>query len=192
MNQFLQTIAAFARGTSIWVYVFIFFGKVLEVTFGTLRIVLINRGERTIGSMIAFVEISIWLIVASSVLAGFSEDFMKGVVYALAFAAGNYAGSWVDELLAFGLSSVQVIISDRQKAKCIMEALREKSFGVTALDVHGRDDDHQMLLMTIKRRRLNEVCTWLEKNCEGAVITISDVKNQKGGYMKSSPLRNGK
>ena len=110
MNEFLQAIETFAKGSTIWVYLFIFFGKILEVSFGTLRIVLINRGERTIGSLIAVVEITLWLIVASSVLTGFKEDFLKGIVYAVAFACGNYIGSWLDELLAFGLSSMQVVL----------------------------------------------------------------------------------
>ena len=196
MNEFLQRIADFAAGSSFWVYAFIFFGKIMEVTFGTLRIVLINRGEKTIGSLIAFVEITIWLIVASSVLNGFREDFLKGVFYALAFAAGNYIGSWLDELLAIGLSSVQVIISDCNRAKQVEEALRAQGFGVTSLDVHGKDDDHQLLQMTIKRKRLNEMVDWLESNCQDAVITVCDVKTQRGAYLnsntKASPIRNGK
>ncbi len=186
MNELLQTISDFALGNSIWVYLFIFFGKILEVSFGTLRIVLINRGERTVGSLIAIVEITLWLIIASGVLAGFREDFLKGVVYALAFACGNYIGSWLDELLAFGLSSVQVVLPDTQATKGIVASLREKGFGITSLDVHGRDDDHCMLLMTMQRKRLPEVLAWLEKNSHGAVVTVSDIKVARGGYLEKS------
>lgn len=196
MNQFLQNIANFALGTSIWVYVFIFFGKILEVSFGTLRIVLINRGVRTVGMFIAFVEISLWLVVASSVLAGFREDFWKGVVYALAFAIGNYLGSWLDELLAFGLSSLQVVIGDAEEAVRVEEALRTRGFGITSMDVHGRDCDHYMLMLTIKRKYLSEILRWLETNCASAVVTVGDVKTMRGGYTKSvartSRLRIGK
>ncbi len=184
MNQFLQNIADFAMGTSIWVYLFIFFGKILEVTFGTLRIVLINRGVRTAGAFIAFVEISLWLVVASSVLVGFRDDFWKGVVYALAFSLGNYLGSWLDELLAFGLSSLQVVISDSQKAQLVEENLRAKGFGITAIDVHGRENDHYMLMLTIKRKHLSEILHWLDVNCSDAVVTVGDVKTMHGGYMK--------
>lgn len=186
MNQFLQDIASFSLGNSIWVYLFIFFGKILEVTFGTLRIVLINRGVRTAGALIAFVEISLWLVVASSVLVGFSEDFWKGVIYALAFALGNYLGSWLDELLAFGLSSVQVVITNTDDARRVEEALRAKGFGLTCMDVRGRDCEHCMIVTTIKRKRLNELTGWLGENCENAVVTVGDVKSQRGAYIKSS------
>jgi uncharacterized protein YebE (UPF0316 family) len=186
MNQFLQNVADFALGTSIWVYLFIFFGKILEVSFGTLRIVLINRGERTIGSIIAFVEIVIWLVVASSVLVGFREDYLKGLVYALAFALGNYLGSILDDRLAFGLCSVQVIVSDEEKARFVEIQLRKLGFGVTSLDVHGRYEDHCMLLMTMQRKRCMEAVAWLEENCPGSVITISDVKVQRGSYLRKA------
>ncbi len=196
MNEFLQSIETFAMGSTVWVYLFIFFGKILEVSFGTLRIVLINRGERTIGSLIAILEISLWLIVASSVLIGFKTDFLKGIVYALAFACGNYIGSWLDELLAFGLSSMQVVLPDLASAKEAEACLRAKGFGITTLDVHGRDDDRSMLIMTMQRKRLPQAIAILEEHCNGAVVTVSDIKTQRGGYLeravRSGQLRNGK
>lgn len=196
MNEFLQSIETFAMGSTVWVYLFIFFGKILEVSFGTLRIVLINRGERTIGSLIAVLEISLWLIVASSVLVGFKTDFLKGIVYALAFACGNYIGSWLDELFAFGLSSMQVVLPDLASAKEAEACLREKGFGLTTLDVHGRDDDRSMLIMTMQRKRLPQAIAILEQHCNGAVVTVSDIKVQRGGYLeravRGGQLRNGK
>jgi len=196
VNEFLQSIETFAMGSTVWVYLFIFFGKILEVSFGTLRIVLINRGERTIGSMIAILEISLWLIVASSVLIGFKTDFLKGIVYALAFACGNYIGSWLDELLAFGLSSMQVVLPDMASAREAEACLREKGFGITSLDVHGRDDDRSMLIMTMQRKRLPQAIAILESHCNGAVVTVSDIKVQRGGYLeravRGGQLRNGK
>ena len=196
MNEFLQAIETFAQGSTIWVYLFIFFGKILEVSFGTLRIVLINRGERTVGALIAVIEITLWLVIASSVLTGFKDDFLKGIVYAVAFACGNYIGSWLDELLAFGLSSMQVVLPDLASAKEAEACLREKGFGMTTIDVHGRDNDRSMLIMTMQRKRLPEAIAILEEQCNGAVVTVSDIKTQRGGYLEHSlrggQLRNGK
>ncbi len=190
MNDFLQVIADFVSGTSVWVYLFIFFGKIFEVSLATLRIVLINRGVRSVGAVIAFFEIMIWLILASSVLVGFKDDFLKGIVYALAFACGNYIGSWLDELLAFGLSSVQVVLPDVKTAKETEAFLREKGFGVTAVDAHGRDCDRGMLIMTMQRKRLQEAISILENQCNGAVVTVSDIKTQRGGYLERLRRKN--
>lgn len=196
MTEIMQAISAFSKGTSLAVYLFIFFGKIVEVSLGTLRMVLINRGIRAVGSLIAFIEIMLWLVVASSVLSGLNEDFLKGVIYALAFACGNYLGSWLDEWLAFGLCSIQVIVPDEPHAKIMAESLRAKGFGITSLDVHGRNEDHFMLMMTMKRKRSAEAIDFIEQNCPGAVISQTDVKSQRGSYLesrtRSGPLRIGK
>ncbi len=184
MNDVLKLIESFVSGTSVWVYLFIFFGKILEVSLATLRIVLINRGVRSVGSMIAFFEVMIWLILASSVLMGFKEDFLKGIVYGIAFACGNYIGSWLDDLFAFGLSSMQVVLPDMEAARQAESCLRANGFGVTSLDVHGRDNDRAMLIMTMQRKRLQEAISILEHQCNGAVFTVSDIKTQRGGYMQ--------
>lgn len=186
MNSVIRMLSAFALGTSFWVYIYIFFGKLLEVSLGTLRMVLINRGMRAVGAIIAFIEIMLWLLVASSVLAGFSTDFWKGIVYALAYALGNYLGSLLDDVLAFGLSHVQVIIPDQLTASLAAEQLRSKGFGVTLVDVRGMESGHTMLMMDMKRKRLNEVLQFLHQTQENCVITVSDIKTQHGGYLKRS------
>ena len=98
MQAFFTWFDAFLSSGSFWVYIVIFFGKVLEVSLCTLRIVLINRGERVKGSLIAIIEITLWLIIASSVLDGWKNDIGKAISYALAYAGGNYAGSWLDDM----------------------------------------------------------------------------------------------
>lgn len=106
MTAFFDWLGVFMSGQNIWVYAFIFFGKILEVSVSTLRIVLINRGIRLVGSLLAVIEIIIWLIVTSTVLNGFQTDPIRIVFYAAAFGMGNFIGSWLDEKLAFGLSLV--------------------------------------------------------------------------------------
>ncbi|MPN03805.1 hypothetical protein SDC9_151039 [bioreactor metagenome] len=53
-----------------------------------------------------------------------------------------------------------------------------------------------MLIMTMQRKRLPEALAILEKQCNGAVVTVTDIKTQRGGYleraMRSGQLRNGK
>lgn len=58
----------FLQSDSIWIYFIIFFGKITEVTFATLRIVLINRGERVKGSLVALIEVFLWIYVTGTVL----------------------------------------------------------------------------------------------------------------------------
>ena len=78
----------FLMENNIWVYLFIFFGKILEVSVSTVRLVLINRGERTKGSILAFFDILLWVLITGTVLAGFQNDWIRLVIFAAAFAIG--------------------------------------------------------------------------------------------------------
>lgn len=190
MQSFFTALTAFAQTSTVWVYLFIFFGKLLEVSVSTLRIVLINRGIRAFGSALAVIEITIWLIVTSTVLAGFQSDPLKIVVYALAFGLGNYIGSWLDEKLAFGLSSVQVVVPDMEAAQRLSTTLREKGFGITTIDVHGIENETRFMLLTmIRRKSLHEALNLINRTCDRAVVTVADVKSQKGGYMQATAER---
>ena len=182
MNEWMARISAFASGTGFWVYVFIFFGKEVEVALSTLRIVLINRGIKVVGAVIAFIEVILWLLVASTVLSGLSEDFMKGLVYAVAYALGNYLGACLDDWLAFGLCFLQAVITDKENADAVTEDLRSGGFAVTTLDAHGRDRDQHLLMMTVQRRRCAEAVRIIRGRVPGAVIWTGDVKSEYGSY----------
>jgi len=92
-------------------YIGIFFAKLIEVTMATLRNMLINRGHRKIGSVLAFFEVAIWLVVVSIVLKDITDDFFKAFVYCFAFACGNFMGSVLEEKLAIGMSVVDIYIA---------------------------------------------------------------------------------
>lgn len=187
MEAFFQALSDFCMSGSPWVYVFIFFGKIIEVSTSTLRIVLINRGVRAVGSLLAVFEIIVWLVITSTVLEGFRSDIWKVVFYAIAFGCGNYLGSWLDDRLAFGLSSIQAVVPGMREADTVSEALRLRGFAVTVLDVKGKESGrHYMLMLMLKRKTLQEAVDIITENCKSAVITITDVKAQKGGYLRNS------
>ena len=179
MTAFFEAFSTFLATGTIWVYLVIFFGKIVEVSLGTLRIVLINRGERLIGSLIALIEISLWLIIAGNVLSDYQSDPFKMLAYALAYALGNYVGSWLEERLAFGLCSMQTVVMDR-----------ENGFGVTELAAQGRDDETRfMLISTLRRKLADEAIALVQGIAPNAVITVSDVKSQRSGYLRNATAR---
>lgn len=174
----------FLDNLGIGIYFVIFFGKILEVTFATLRNVLINRGERKIGTIIAFFEVIIWIYVTGTVLAGFQEDLLRVLVFALAFASGNYLGSWLEGKLAFGLCSIQVIVPDNEESMHLIHVLREKNFAVTLLKGQGKDGVRDLLVLHLLRKRIPKATQLIQDNLANAVIIINDVKTLKGGYIK--------
>ncbi|MDL2217650.1 DUF5698 domain-containing protein [Christensenellaceae bacterium OttesenSCG-928-M15] len=190
MEAFFEAFSALAQTKSVWIYVIIFFGKFTEVTTSTLRIVLINRGIRSLGCLLSVFEIILWLVITSTVLTGFQSDPLKIIFYAAAYACGNFMGSWLDEKLAFGLSSVQIVVKDIDTAHNLTQVMREAGYGITTMDVHGIDDEQRYMMVTmIRRKQVAPVMGIINRVAENALITVSDVKVQKGGYYRNSATR---
>ena len=188
----VDAISEFFSGTSLIVYICIFLGRLIDVSASTVRIVLINRGERVIGSLVAIIEVTVWLFVARSVLSG-DVGLLKIVVYAIAFAIGTYAGSVIEEKLALGLSEIQVIVSKLEDASAVRQALRGAGFGVTTIEARGGDDSPRFMLVAYVRRcTQREAVALINASCANALVTVSDVVTQKGGFMRANPSRRKK
>lgn len=172
----------FLQNMGIWIYFVIFFGKILEVTVATVRMVLINRGERVKGTILAFFDILLWLVITGTVLQGFQEDPLRMLVFALAFAVGNYMGSWVEDKLAFGLSSIQIVVPQSEESINLAKALRDEGFGVTVVKGTGRSGERDVMLLYLKRKQIAKAKTTIDENFTGAVIVVSDSRVIRGGY----------
>ncbi len=170
--------------SSIALYLFIFFGKILEVAVATVRIVLINRGERLKGSIIAVFEVLLWLLITGTVLTGFQEDLMRCLVFAVAFAIGNYVGSWMEDKLAFGLCSIQVIVPESSESEDLVEKLRDNKFAVTMIKGKGKDGERELLFLHIKRKRIPQAVEIIKLNLNSAVIIVNDSKIIHGGFIR--------
>lgn len=173
----------FLQNLGVGIYFVIFFGKILEVTVSTLRSVLINRGERVKGTIIAFFDILLWLIITGTVLQGFQDDPLRIVVFALAFSVGNYMGSWLEDKLAFGLSSIQVIAPESKESKALAGLLRDQGFGVTVVKGTGRHGERELLLLHLKRKRIAEALAIVNETLPDAVVVVNDSRVIKGGYI---------
>jgi uncharacterized protein YebE (UPF0316 family) len=146
--------------------------------------VLINRGERVKGAVAGFFEISLWIVVTGTVLVGFQEDLIRCVIFAFAFALGNYVGSWLEGKLAFGLCSIQVIVNKDDCADCVVQELRDNGFGVTMMEGEGKAGKREILLLHLKRKRIPAAISLIKSKLENAVITVNDVRVINGGFIK--------
>ncbi|HOI78965.1 MAG TPA: DUF5698 domain-containing protein, partial [Petrimonas sp.] len=48
--------------------VMIFFGRIFDVSLGTLRIIFVSKGEKYIAPAIGFFEVFIWVVIISQIL----------------------------------------------------------------------------------------------------------------------------
>ncbi|MEN6456334.1 MAG: DUF5698 domain-containing protein, partial [Prolixibacteraceae bacterium] len=102
--------------------------RISDVSFGTLRIVMVSKGQKLIAPVLGFFEVIIWLITMSKVIQNI-DNWVAYVAYGLGFACGNYIGLIIEERLAVGIVRLQIIT--RTNADILVAKLRETGYGIT-------------------------------------------------------------
>ena len=156
----------------------IFFTRVLDVTLGTLRIIFIARGRKYLAPLLGFVEVFIWITVVSQVVGG-AQNFAAYFAYAAGFAAGNYAGMWIEEKLAIGTLVVRVILP--RDAQELVDHLRAAGFGVTHVDAHGASGPVALVYTVVMRKELGRVVEIINTTAPKSFFTIEELRSVKEG-----------
>lgn len=159
----------------------ILIAKVVEVSLTTLRMVFISKGEKTFASVIGFIEVTIWLKVASVVLVNINDYPAKMFVYALGFAIGSYIGLMIEDKLGLGYSQIQVI-ADIDDSEILAGAIRNLGRAVTTTKGKGKDSEKAILFTYAKRKDKDEILNEIEKLKINSVITVSETQKVYGGF----------
>ncbi|MFA7560497.1 MAG: DUF5698 domain-containing protein [Candidatus Izemoplasmatales bacterium] len=181
-----ETIWEFISSVPVWEALVILVAKVVEVSIGTLRIIFIGKGLRKPGTLLALVEILLWVFIASRVITGLAETPLKGVYYSIGFALGVYLGSILESHLAVGKIFIQAIIM-KDEANTVINALREAGHGVTSIDAHGKYKDREVLLLFANRKNKEDIVKIISENDDDALVVANEVSYLRGGFV--SPWR---
>ena len=172
------------------VYILIFIAKLCEVALSTLRQVLTAKGSKYIPSALAGVEITIWIVVTSSVLSKINEDPLRAVALGLAFVAGVYLGILIENKLALGLSQIE-IIAEFEVAKQITNGFREHGYGVTTYDCEGLDGKKLAVVLKVHRKDVSLSMSLL-KDYKNLFVTVTDIRALSIGNIERRVLRHVK
>ena len=163
------------------IYILILVAKVIEISIGTTRIVLITRGERLLGAILGFFEVLIWVVLVSTVLKDITSDPIKVVIYALGFAIGNFVGSIFEQKLGIGNVRIEAIVKEVH-GQDLVKKIRDKGYAVTVLQGEGMNYARDVLIMNIPRKKSKEVVDMIKSLQYNVVITVTDIKPVFGGY----------
>ena len=167
----------------VLLYIIIFVAKIIEVTIGVLRMVLITKGERKLATVIAFFEIVIWLLVVSTVLVDITEDPFKVLAYAAGFAFGQMFGSLLEDKIALGNIRVE-IIADEDIGIKLANHLRENKFGVTTIEASKMTHKKMIIFLYAARKQMKNILNLCNEVSKDLVITVDDIRPLAGGYYK--------
>jgi len=168
----------------------IFLSRIVDVTLDTLRIVFISRGNKVIAPILGFFEILIWLVAITRIMENL-DNITTYFAYAAGFAVGNYVGLRVEERLAMGMQIIR-IITGRDSSELI-ESLRARGFGVTAVDAEGKNGPVHVIFLITKRQVAKEVISIVNNYNPKAFYSIEDVRsvNQDNAAHMSGTIKSG-
>jgi uncharacterized protein YebE (UPF0316 family) len=150
----------------------IFCARITDVSIGTLRIILLSRGNRVYVPFLGFFEVLLWVIVMANIVKSLNHPIYY-VAYAGGFATGNYVGMMIENRLAMGISLLRVITAI--DAEDLVKHLRGLGYVVTELIGHGNRGDVRVLFTIVKRREIAHLVEIVRTHNPNAFYTIEDV-----------------
>lgn len=152
----------------------IFFARIMDVTVGTIRIVMVSKGKKNVAPILGFFEVFIWILAMSKIVQNL-DNWVCYIFYAGGFAAGNFIGLMIEERLAVGIVQLQIIT--RMDSTKLINALKNAGYGITHHNAEGATGKWVSVIYSIvKRNDLNNVAEIIKQYNPNAFYSIADVK----------------
>ncbi len=169
----------FTSVNPLWLALAIFLARIVDVSMGTFRTIMVIRGYRVLATAIGFVEVLIWIVAISSVITNLDAWYLI-VAYAGGYASGNYIGMLLESRVAIGSELVRAISwrSDGHLA----EALRSAGWDAVAVPGIGPGREAVEIVLVVEpRRRIAQLLSAIREIDPDAVYTTSDIRSVHEG-----------
>ncbi len=165
----------------------IFLARIVDVTIGTLRIVMVSKGQKLWAPVLGFFEVLLWLIAMAKIFENI-DNWVCYVTYAAGFATGNYIGLKLEERLAVGIVKIQIIT--RKEASNLIAKLKASGYGITHQDAQGANQNVSIIYSIIKRTDIPVVEEIIGTYNPNAFYSIEDIKFvNKGVFPEGTALK---
>ncbi len=161
----------------------IFFARIMDVSIGTVRIILMSRGKKYLSPFLGFIEMTIWLLAVRQVILNLT-NVACFFAFASGFAMGNFIGIVIEEKLAIGLEVIRVITN--KDATALIQFLKSEGYGVTCVDGQGAKGKVNLLFMVINRRDQKKVVEIINTYNPNAFYSVEDVKGVREGIFPNT------
>lgn len=158
--------------------VMIFFGRICDVTLGTLRIIFVSKGEKYKAPIVGFFEVFIWVVIISQIFSQ-ANSLVAYIAYAAGYAAGNYVGILVENRIAFGYQLLRVYT--KKEALELIKVLNSKDIGATFVKGEGAVSQVHIVEIVIGRKSLNEVIGIISDFDSKVFYLVEDIRYKKEG-----------
>lgn len=163
--------------------IIIFFGRICDVTLGTLRIIFVSKGEKGKAPIVGFFEVFIWVVVISQVLSH-ANDIIAYIAYAAGYAAGNYVGILVENKIGFGYQLYRVYA--RKNGQELAQLLNKSGFGSTYIKAEGALSEIDLVETVVSRKSGKRVVEIINEFDPEAFYLVEDIRSKQRGIFNFS------
>ncbi|MCE5206205.1 MAG: DUF5698 domain-containing protein [Porphyromonadaceae bacterium] len=156
----------------------IFFGRIIDVTLGTLRIIFVSKGAKNIAPVIGFVEVFVWIVVISQILTR-ANDLVSYLSYAAGYATGNYVGILIENRIAYGI--VLCRIYTQKSGKNLVQMLNKMNIGATLTHGTGSTNEVDIIETVVDRKEMKTLERTLNDFDTNIFYVVEDVRTKQNG-----------
>lgn len=158
--------------------VLIFFGRICDVSLGTLRIIFVSKGEKYKAPLIGFFEVFIWVVIISQILSR-ANDLVAYLSYAGGYAAGNYMGILLEKRIAFGI--VLCRMYTQKSGHELIKRLNSLNYGATMTHGTGATNKIDIVETVIDRKEMKKLAAILTEFDPNIFYVVEDVRTKQNG-----------
>lgn len=159
----------------------IFLARVCDVTIGTIKIILVSRGNRLLSPVLGFFEVTIWLLAISQVMKNL-DNFVSYIAYSSGFAFGTYVGIYMEKKIALGMQEIRVITTNMMHSLSMI--LLDEGFAVTTVEAKGSKGPVNIIYTVVKRKDVEHALEIIKIMEPDAFVSIEDVRTSYAGYFR--------
>ena len=159
--------------------VIIFFGRICDVTLGTLRIIFVSKGERKKAPIVGFFEVFIWIMVISQIVSN-ANNIVAYLAYAGGYAAGNYIGILVENKIAFGFQLFRIYT--KKNGGELARILYKKGFGSTYIKGEGAVYDVGIIEAVVSRKHSARIESLINEFDPDIFYLVEDIRTKQRGF----------
>ncbi|MCK4256679.1 DUF2179 domain-containing protein [candidate division WOR-3 bacterium] len=167
----------------------ILIARILDVSMGTIRVILMAKGVKFLSALIGFFEILIWLLAIGQIMKNL-DNVVCYLAYGGGFALGTYLGILIEEKLSIGMVIVRIIT--QKDATELINYLQLKGFGVTRVDAEGAYGDVKILFTIVRRHDIRNIAEVIQKFNPKAFYSVEDIRFVSEGIFRPKERRYSK
>lgn len=161
---------------NIYLYgLILFIARLLDVSIGSIRTILLVKGKSILAALFAFLEIIIWFYAVNEALLN-NDNIIILIFYALGYAFGTYFGSIINDKYIKGYYNVLVVTSNNK----LVSKIKNNNFGISNISLNNKK---LLLFIIIKKKDLKTLKNLINSCDKNAFIIINETKDINNGYI---------